>query len=104
VVTLYKAGIDWDASLYELMKVGERRLNRMRFFNAREGFTRKDDYLPERFFEPLPDDPSAGTRVDKAEFDKALGLYYAVAGWDEVTGNPAPGKLRELSLGWLLEE
>ncbi|MEW6081567.1 MAG: aldehyde ferredoxin oxidoreductase family protein [Bacillota bacterium] len=104
VVSLCKAGIGWDTSLYELMKAGERRLNMMRFFNAREGFTRKDDYLPQRFFQPLPDGPSEGVRVDEGEFKRALDLYYCIAGWDETTGNPAPGKLRELSLGWLLEQ
>ncbi len=44
---------DWDISLDELLEIGERATNMARVFNAREGFTRKDDTLPERLFGPL---------------------------------------------------
>jgi len=41
--------------------VGERIVNLERMFNAREGFTREDDRMPERIVkEPLPYGPSAG--------------------------------------------
>ncbi len=51
-VEMVQAVTGWDFSLYELMKVGERRLNLMRVFNAREGFTRQDDRLPKKFYSP----------------------------------------------------
>jgi hypothetical protein len=31
-------------------------------------------------------------------------MYYEMAGWDPVTGNPKPETLDALGLGWLNEE
>ncbi|WP_227764800.1 aldehyde ferredoxin oxidoreductase family protein [Zhaonella formicivorans] len=104
LIDLCKYGIGWETSLFELMRVGERRINMMRYFNAREGFTKADDYLPERMFTPLPDGPSKGVCVDKEKFATALNTYYQFAGWDPETGNPTEATLRKLSLGWLLDK
>jgi aldehyde:ferredoxin oxidoreductase len=52
-VDMVQAVTGWKVSLFELMKLGERRINLMRVFNAREGFNRKDDKLPKKFFKPL---------------------------------------------------
>lgn len=101
VILLLKAGIGWEASMWELMKIGERRLNLMRAFNAKAGFTRAHDKLPRRFHEPLPEGPAAGAHVDKAAWDAAMDTYYRFAGWDPETGNPRPEKLEELGLGWI---
>lgn len=103
LISLCRYGIGWDTSLHELMLVGERRINMMRFFNAREGFDRKDDKLPERVFEPFADGPSKGICVNKDEFSRALEAYYELAGWNKKTGNPTEASLRRLSLGWLLD-
>jgi aldehyde:ferredoxin oxidoreductase len=46
----------WPATTWKLMKAVERGMTMMRIFNLREGFTRKDDRLPERFHES-PQDP-----------------------------------------------
>lgn len=104
LIDLCKYGLGWETSLFELMRVGERRINMMRFFNAREGFTKKEDVLPDRIFKPLVDGPSKGVQLDKEKFLKARELYYSFAGWDEKTGNPTEGTLKKLSLGWLLEK
>jgi aldehyde:ferredoxin oxidoreductase len=104
LIDLCKYGIGWETSITELLKVGERRINMMRWFNAQNGFTKKDDYLPERMFEPLPDGPSKGVCVPREEFNKALETYYEFAGWDSKTGNPTDATLRKLSLGWLVEK
>lgn len=103
LINLCKYGLGWETSVMELIKIGERRLNMMRHFNAREGFTREDDKLPKRMFEPLPDGPSKGKCVDKHQFEKAVNQYYEFAGWDNETGNPKESTLRKLSLQWLLE-
>ena len=102
LIDLCRLGIDWETSLFELMRVGERRINMMRYFNAREGFTKADDTLPERIFKPLPDGPSKGLHVNKDAFLKALETYYQFAGWEVQTGNPSEATLKKLSLGWLL--
>lgn len=103
LVELCRYGLGWDTSLYELMLAGERRINMMRHFNAREGFSKKDDVLPERLFNPLPDGPSEGRVLDRDEIEAARDLYYRFAGWDTETGNPTEAALKRLSLGWLLE-
>lgn len=90
----------WDTSLWELLKVGERHSAMARIFNLREGFSSKDDTLPERIFEPLEGGALQGKRIDREEFEKALKTYYRMMGWDE-EGVPLESKLEELDLQWL---
>jgi aldehyde:ferredoxin oxidoreductase len=97
-VELVRAVTGWQVSLYELMKVGERRLNMLRYFNAREGLTRKDDALPKKFFQPLQGEgPTAGVALDPTEFETALDTYYQLMGWSP-EGVPTPVKLAELGI------
>lgn len=102
LISLAKYGIGWDTSIYELMEIGERKINMMRHFNGREGFTKEDDTLPERIFEPFKDGPSKGVALDREKYEKAKNLYYEIAGWDEESGNPTSGTLKRLSLGWAI--
>jgi aldehyde:ferredoxin oxidoreductase len=75
----------------------------MRHFNAREGFTREHDVLPERVFKPIPEGPGKGTGINKEDFSKGQEMYYKIAGWDEKTGNPTEKTLKKLKLDWLLK-
>jgi aldehyde:ferredoxin oxidoreductase len=103
-VEMVKAVTGWDVSLYELMKVGERRLNLLRLFNAREGFNRKDDRLPKKFFKPLVGTgPTAGVVVNPQEFEAALDLYYQLNGWT-ADGVPTPAKLADLGIAWAADQ
>lgn len=102
LLELCRAGIGWETSLYELMMAGERRINMMRQFNAREGFTAADDTLPARLFEPFEEGPAKGIRVDREAFEAAKTYYYEIAGWSPDTGNPTKATLKKLSLDWLL--
>ena len=97
------AATGWDMSIFELMKVGERANTMARLFNVREGFTAADDTLPDRLFQPLENGPLKGVGLDREAFERALKLYYQMAGWDE-NGIPLPGKLAELGLEWALEK
>jgi aldehyde:ferredoxin oxidoreductase len=101
IIALCKAGIGWDVTAEELAEIGERKINMMRAFNAREGFTKKEDTMPERFFQPMPEGPSQGITIDKAKFEEVRSEYYKIAGWDEKTGNPTEEKLNKLGLGWI---
>ncbi len=92
----------WDTDLRELMDVGARRVNLMRVFNEREGFTRDDDKLSPRMHEPLRGGISDGLQVTAAEIEWAKDLYYRMAGWDVETGNPTPERLQELGLAWTI--
>jgi aldehyde:ferredoxin oxidoreductase len=103
LVEMARAVTGWDVSLWELMKVGERRLNMMRAFNAREGFAREHDVLPPKLARPKEGGPSDGVFVDPADLERAKDTYYAMCGWDE-QGIPTRAKLEELSLGWVADE
>ncbi len=99
-----RAVTGWDVSLYEIMKVGERRLNMLRAFNAREGIGRERDTLPERFFtQPLKGGPSDGYVLDREEWQRAMDTYYAMAGWDVQSGTPTRPTLEALGLGWVAD-
>jgi aldehyde:ferredoxin oxidoreductase len=93
-----------ETTVADLIKLGARRLNMLRAFNAREGITREQDTLPKRLFEPLEGGPSDGTAIDREQLSAALETYYEKAGWDPVTGNPTAETLDGLGLGWLKAE
>lgn len=97
---LVRCSTGWQCTFWELMKVGERKTNMLRQINARRGFTRDHDVLPDRCYVPLPDGPSVGAHVDRDEFPRMLDQYYALMGWSADTGNPSVGKLMELGLDW----
>ncbi|MDP7251475.1 MAG: aldehyde ferredoxin oxidoreductase family protein [Planctomycetota bacterium] len=103
IVKYVQACTGWDTSLHELLKAGERANTMMRLFNVREGFSTEDDILPERLFEPLENGALEGESLDHEEFDRALALYYKMAGWDE-GGVPSFSNLVELDLEWAAEE
>ncbi len=102
LVDLVRYATGWDCTFWELMKAGERKTNMMRQVNARRGFTRRDDVLPERLYEPMPEGPSKGLHVDREIFPQMLNQYYGIMGWDLETGNPTAGKLMELGLEWAM--
>jgi aldehyde:ferredoxin oxidoreductase len=102
-VEMVNAVTGWDITIDELMLVGERRLNMMRTFNAREGLDRKNDKLPRKFFKPLKGTgPTAGIALDIEEFEEALDHYYKLNGWTQ-NGIPTREKLQELNLDWAID-
>ncbi len=58
---------------------------------------RKDDDLPPRFYEPLPDGPKKGEKVKKEELEEAKRSYYEYQGWDEL-GIPTKETLEKIGL------
>ena len=72
-------------------------------FNAREGFSRQDDRLPKKIYEPLEGGASDGAYMTEEELETAKDLYYEIAGWDKESGKPGKEKLEGLGLGWLGE-
>ncbi len=104
LVELVRAVTGWDVSLFEIMKVGERRLNLLRAFNAREGIGREEDHFTKRLHEALKGGVSDGLAVTPEELEAAKDLYYEMAGWDVKTGMPKRAKLVELGLGWVAEQ
>jgi aldehyde:ferredoxin oxidoreductase len=101
IVNYVKAVTGWETSLFDLLKVGERHANMARIFNLQEGFTSKDDTLPDRLFNPMEGGTLKGKKIDKEQFSKAIETYYQMMGWDSETGVPEKEKLAELDLDWL---
>ncbi len=84
----------------DLEKVGERVTNLARLFNLREGFTEKDDTLPERsLHEPLIEGPAKGHTVDLEPMKKR---YYKIMGWSE-DGIPTKETLERLELSNIIK-
>ncbi len=99
VVEMVQAVTGWDASLWELMKVGERAAALTRLFNLRRGFTAEDDILKKRFHQAFTTGPLEGVNLEEEALQEAIRLHYGMLGWD-VQGVPTEGKLHELDLGW----
>ncbi|MEM0290752.1 MAG: aldehyde ferredoxin oxidoreductase family protein [Thermoplasmata archaeon] len=99
-----RAFTGFNMTLSELMVIGERTYNVARAFNVREGFSRKDDYLPERVLkDPIPKGVSKGSFVRKEELDSMLDEYYQARGWS-MDGIPTKAKLHELELDDIANE
>jgi aldehyde:ferredoxin oxidoreductase len=97
------AGISFT---YEEMRdVGRRVYTLERLFNIREGMSRKDDYLSERYYvepTPLGQETNRGKTIDREKYDKMLDAYYDWKGWDR-DGNPTPETLKKIGLDDLEE-
>ncbi|MCR4440747.1 MAG: aldehyde ferredoxin oxidoreductase family protein [Peptococcaceae bacterium] len=93
----------WETSLWELVQLGERRLQMMRAFNIAAGLTKEDDMLPPRMYEPLVGGGTNGKVIDEAAYKRALATFYELAGWDE-DGKPKESRLNELDLDWVCEK
>jgi len=92
----YNAVTGINIRIEELITTGERIINLARAFNVREGLTRKDDILPDRFLKiPMPDGASKGEVV---ELRPMVDKYYELRGWDKKTGFQTKKKLLELGL------
>jgi aldehyde:ferredoxin oxidoreductase len=95
---ILNAATGWNMTIREYMQVGERGINLARAFNARENLTRKDDALPRRLMEPLPDGLFAGKPFTQKMLDTMLDNYYELRGWDKNTGIPTKTKLNDIGL------
>ncbi len=94
-----------DITIDELLDVGERRVNMLRAFNAREGIDREHDKLPEKMFKKaLKGGASDGMVVDRDQFEQALDEYYRQNDWDVETGSPTRYKLEQLDLAWVADQ
>lgn len=100
VVAAVRAATGWDVTVADLLQIGERATNLARIFNVREGFSRADDTLPPRLFDPLEGGPLTGVAYPRDDFEAALTALYEIKGWDPETTMPSREKLRELGIEW----
>ena len=93
----------WETSDYEIMRLGERRLHLMRWYNQREGLSTDDDRLPDRFYEePIGSGPRKNDVIDRAAFHQAIEIFYEMMGWD-TQGIPTRATMYEADLASFLD-
>jgi aldehyde:ferredoxin oxidoreductase len=104
---LYSAATGVELSPQQLMLHADRVWNLLKMVNVREGFSRKDDEPPEKWFEPIRThdgkevfmmDYFNTKRLSREDVDRWLDDYYDERGWDIETGIPTEKKLTELGL------
>jgi aldehyde:ferredoxin oxidoreductase len=90
----------------ELLMASERCANLLKLFNIGQGATRKDDYLPERYYtepfyllgkETWLKDYYNTRKLTRGDIEKLLDDYYEERGWDK-NGVPTEKTLAELQL------
>jgi len=89
-----------EMSPLDIWNAADRAYNIERLFNIREGLTRKDDWLSDRYYdeETTRGIPIArGKTIDRKKFTKMIDEYYEYHGWDE-NGVPRPETLKKLGI------
>ena len=104
VCDIISAATGLECTPAELIDIGERVNTLGRCFNLREGFSRKDDYLPERLAEePIPGGASKGAKTPREIQDLLLDQYYKAYGYDR-HGVPTRERLRKLKMSGVVED
>ena len=101
---LVSATTGHNTTAAKLVEIGERIVNVEKAFNVREGMTVKDDYPPDRFFEPISSGPGKGESLDRKKYEHMLSEYYVRRGWGAKTSLPTRSKLQELGLKEIANE
>jgi aldehyde:ferredoxin oxidoreductase len=87
----------WDVDETELKTTARRVVVAKRLFNLREGWTRSEDTLPERFLsEPLELDSGRPATLTRERLNAMIEAYYVARGLDE---NGAPHAETRMELG-----
>lgn len=89
----FKAVTGIETDHWQLLKKGERIWNVKRAFNLKMGMAARDDRLPRRLLQPLPDSEAEGK---VPPIDLMLKRYYELRGW--IDGKPSKEKLEELDM------
>lgn len=106
IAALYAAVTGIELTPAQLMKVAERAWTINKLLNVREGFNRKDDRVPEAWFQPLIyqgrecqlTDYEGTSILTREDMERFLDDYYDERGYDKQSGLPTREKLKELGL------
>jgi len=95
ILEILNAITGWDWSAEELFDAGRRAFTIQRLINVRDGYSRKDDILPEKIAVVAKE----GGRVGKAPVphEKILDEYYELRAWDK-EGRPTKESLERIGL------
>jgi aldehyde:ferredoxin oxidoreductase len=93
----------WDVDADELASTARRIVLAKRLFNLREGWTREEDWLPDRFLsESLKLESGRTAALTPARLETMISSYYRERGLEE-TGAPTSETLSELELDGLMD-
>jgi len=96
------AGWSWTPDTYWL--TAKRLITLQRAFNIREaGISRKDDRLPDRFKDPLPEGPKKGETFSEEDPKKMQDTYYEYYGGDN-DGIPTEASLKAYGLDFAIKD
>jgi aldehyde:ferredoxin oxidoreductase len=100
---LLKSVTGWEVDADELATTARRIVLAKRLFNLREGWTREEDWLPDRFLsESLELESGRTATLTPERLDAMISSYYRGRGLDE-TGTPSPATVSELELRQLMD-
>ncbi len=96
---LLTSALGEEVSADEIDRAGERIWNLNRLFNVKNGFSAKEDSLPEKVLNRKLEKagPSEGRVFGLEDFEQAKQVYYRMRDWDE-NGIPSATKIAELGL------
>ncbi|MBV9802491.1 MAG: aldehyde ferredoxin oxidoreductase family protein [Solirubrobacterales bacterium] len=99
---LLKLVTGWDVDADELATTARRIVLAKRLFNLREGWTREEDWLPDRFLsESLKLESGRTATLTATRLEAMISAYYRERGLDEA-GVPDPETVGKLSLHGLM--
>jgi aldehyde:ferredoxin oxidoreductase len=100
--TLLNTVTGWETDAEELATTARRIVMAKRMFNVREGWTREEDWLPERFLsESLELESGRAATLTPATLDAMISSYYRGRGLD-TAGLPTSAELGQLELETLV--
>jgi aldehyde:ferredoxin oxidoreductase len=96
---LYIAATGIETNAAGLLAAAARGTDIEKAFNVREGASREDDTVPDRFFnESIKVKGEMRPPIDRAYIDKLVTDYYTARGWDPQEGTLSPERIAELGL------
>lgn len=96
---LYEAVTGIKTGVADLRLRADRAWTLLRMANIREGFSREHDLPPKGWFGPSGfRDYMTEQPITASDTDAMVEEYYDEQGWDRRTGEPLPGRIRELGL------
>jgi aldehyde:ferredoxin oxidoreductase len=99
LVDMINAITGWNTEIAELLTGGERAITLSRIYNHREGFSERDDLLPEKFTRDMKDGPYRDRLgIETSGFYRMRSDFYEEMGWDRETGYPRAERTAELGI------
>ncbi len=95
IAEIVNAATGFNFSFSDLMEIGERSVQLQRKLYLEQGGT--DEAFRSFLATEIPEGPSKGAHITRADFDNARRHYYSIMGWDD-NGHPVKSTLERLGI------